>query len=197
MSRSGGLRRLVGMLNWIIKRKLAAFEKKYGYDISYGKALLEIDRSAMFVLRGAQGFSDYKKDIPRDVYYAGKLVSMMAEDCGPCTQLLVTMALQDGVDGKMIAAVIAGDESKLTEGQKLAIAFVRAARDHDIAADELRDQITAKWGPRAVVALSFAIVATKIYPTLKYAMGYGKACVRVKVGDEVVTRGAARATAAA
>ncbi len=180
------------MLNWIIKRKLTAFEKRYGYDISYGKALLEIDRSALFVLRGAQGFSAYKKDLPRDVYYAGKLVSMIAEDCGPCTQLLVAMALEDKVDPKVIAAVIAGDEAELSADQQLAIAFVRAARDHDLAADEYREQIKAKWGPRAVVALSFAIVATRIYPTLKYAMGYGKACTRVKVeGVDVTPRRAA------
>lgn len=180
------------MLNWIIKRKLAAFERAYGYDLTYGRALLDIDRSALFVLRGAQGFSDYKKDLPRDVYYAGKIVSTMAEDCGPCTQLIVTMALKDGVDAKMIAAVIAGDEARLTDAQRLAIAFVRAARDHDVAADELREQIVATWGPRAVVALSFAIVASRIYPTLKYALGYGKACTRVKVdGVDVIPRRAA------
>jgi hypothetical protein len=180
------------MLNWIIRRKLAAFEKRYGYDLSYARELLEIDRAALFTLGRAMGFTSYKKDIPRDVYYAGKVVATVAEDCGPCTQLMVSMALEDGVDPRVLAAVLGGDEAALTEGQRLAIAFVRAARDHDLAADAYREQIVARWGKRALVALSFGMVAAKLYPTLKYALGYGQACARIDVaGTLIVPRGTA------
>jgi hypothetical protein len=37
-------------------------------------------------------------------------------------------------------------------------------------------------GSRAVVSLAFAMVASRIYPTVKDAMGHGKACTRVVVG---------------
>jgi hypothetical protein len=36
------------------------------------------------------------------------------------------------------------------------------------------------------VAVSLGLVASRMYPTLKYAMGYGKACSRVKVAGETV-----------
>jgi hypothetical protein len=36
-------------------------------------------------------------------------------------------------------------------------------------------------GPRAVVSLAFAIVTARMYPTVKYAMGFGKACTRIVV----------------
>ena len=36
--------------------------------------------------------SNYCKDVSRDAYYAAKLVGTMTEDCGPCTQLVATMA---------------------------------------------------------------------------------------------------------
>jgi hypothetical protein len=174
------------MLNWFIKRKLAAFTAEFGYDTSYARELLDIDRSALFAFARVTAMGDYRKDIPKDVYWAAKLLSMVAEDCGPCTQLCVTLALKDGVAPKVLAAALAGDEAVLTADQKLGIAFMRASRDHDLAADDLRDEIIAKWGKRAVVSLAFAIAVTKIYPTVKYALGYGKACSRVTVGDQVI-----------
>jgi hypothetical protein len=39
-----------------------------------------------------------------------------------------------------------------------------------------------RWGQRALVSLAFAITAARIDPTVKYALGHGKACMRVVVG---------------
>jgi hypothetical protein len=33
-----------------------------------------------------------------------------------------------------------------------------------------------------VITLAFAMVASRIYPTVKYAMGHGTACTRIVVG---------------
>ena len=54
--------------------------------------------------------------------------------------------------------------------------------DHDPAAERYREEIIRRWGPRAIVSLAFAIVTARMYPTMKYAMGHGKACTRVVVG---------------
>jgi hypothetical protein len=34
--------------------------------------------------------------------------------------------------------------------------------------------------------LAFAITAARIYPTMKYALGHGRACMRVSVGGATV-----------
>ena len=44
-----------------------------------------------------------------------------------------------------------------------------------------------RWGRRALVSVAFAITAARIYPTVKYALGHGKACTRVVVGGTPVT----------
>ena len=44
-----------------------------------------------------------------------------------------------------------------------------------------------RWGPRALLALSYGIMAAQLYPTLKYALGHGKACTRVVVAGQTVT----------
>jgi putative copper export protein len=64
--------------------------------------------------------------------------------------------------------------------------FTRATLAHDPAADEYREAIVKRWGRLALVSLAFAIAAARIYPTVKYALGHGKACTRVVVGGAPV-----------
>ncbi len=61
--------------------------------------------------------------------------------------------------------------------------FTRATLAHDAAADEYREAIVKRWGRRALVSLAFTITAARIYPTVKYALGHGKACTRVVIGS--------------
>jgi hypothetical protein len=49
------------------------------------------------------------------------------------------------------------------------------------AADPLRDEIVRRWGEKALVAIGLSLVASRMYPTLKYALGHGKACSKVTV----------------
>ena len=43
---------------------------------------------------------------------------------------------------------------------------------------------------RGLITLSFAIVTGHIFPTLKYALGHGKACTRVTISGEALAPGA-------
>jgi hypothetical protein len=52
---------------------------------------------------------------------------------------------------------------------------------HDVSADELRDEIVRCWGKHALISLGFAIATTRVFPTVKYALGHGQACTRVVV----------------
>lgn len=184
------------MLKWLIKNRLNAFERRFGYDVSYARELLATDTRAFLHYARVAGMSSYRRDVPVDVYYAAKLTAIVAEDCGPCSQLVVAMALGDGVDPRTVAAVVEGTQDKidavLAEPARLGVRFARAVLAHDPAADELRAIIARRWGPRAVVSLAFAITASRLFPTLKYALGHGKACQRVEVAGELVVPRRAR-----
>ncbi len=52
------------------------------------------------------------------------------------------------------------------------------------AADPLRDEILRRWGEKGLVAISLALTTARMYPTLKYALGHGRACSRVMVAGE-------------
>ncbi len=169
------------MLKWLIRNRIAAFEQSFGYDMTYARELLATDVRAFLAFAKVQGLGSYRKGVPREVHHAAKLVGAMSEDCGPCTQLCVSMALRDGVDPRLLAAVLRGEDEKLTPELDLGVRFARAALAHDPAADELRETIVATWGPRAVISIAFALAAARIYPTVKYALGHGRACQRIEV----------------
>jgi hypothetical protein len=82
------------------------------------------------------------------------------------------------------------------ETASLAFRFARASLARDMqTADPLRDEIVRRWGEKALVAISLNMVASRMYPTLKYALGHGKACRGVVV-DGVATPVAHLAAAA-
>jgi hypothetical protein len=175
------------MLKWLIRNRLAAFQNKFDYNVDYARQILDADAGAFFRFARLGGLSSYRRDVPREVYYAVKLTSTVLEDCGPCTQLVVAMALGDGVEPRTIATVLEGTEALLGEDVRLGVRFARAVAAHDVAADELRDDIVKRWGPRALVSLAFAITAARVFPTIKYALGHGKACQRVIVAGETIS----------
>jgi hypothetical protein len=174
------------MLKWLIKKRLTAFEKQFGYDASYARDILATDLRAFLVLARSSGFGNYRRDVPRDVYWAVRLVGIVTEDCGPCTQLSVAMALADRADPRLLAAVLANDDAALTDDVRLGMRFARAALARVPEVDELRDEVAKRWGRRALVALVFAITAARIYPTIKYGLGYGRTCQRVVVAGETI-----------
>jgi len=179
-------------MKWMIRRRVAAFERDFGYDASYMRHVLDHDLGAFLKFARIGGISAYRRDVPKDVYHAVKITGAMTADCGPCTQLVVTMALRDGIPGVTIAKVLEGDLAVMTERTRLGVSFARAVLARDPAADDLRAEIERRWGPRAVISLGYALVSSQVYPTLKYALGYGKACQRVDVeGRSIAPRHAA------
>lgn len=175
------------MLKWMMRRKLQAFEREHGYDASYLHEVLAADLGAFFRFALATGIGSYRKDVPPDVLCAAQLTSSMLADCGPCTQLGVGFALQAGIAAPVIAAIVAGDDAALSHEVALGARFARAVLAHSADADELREEIVRRFGPRALLALAFGIMAAQLYPTLKYALGHGKACTRVVVMGQALT----------
>jgi uncharacterized protein YjeT (DUF2065 family) len=172
------------MLSWLMKRRLDAFERDTGYDVSYVREMLAADAKAVMTLFKVQGMSRYRKDVPLDAWYAAGLAGALAEDCGPCTQLGVTMAEREGVAPDTLRAIVAGDLRAMPDDVVLAYRFAKASLAHDLAADELRSEVVKRWGERGLISLSFALAASRVYPTVKYALGHGKACTRLTVAGK-------------
>jgi alkylhydroperoxidase family enzyme len=169
------------MVRWLLRRTIESFERKWNYDASYLKEIIDLSPLAALKFSLATSLGSYRCDVPPPALFAAGITAARSEDCGPCTQLGVTMAEQQGVRPEILRAVLTDDVTAMPDEVALAWRFTRATLAHDAAADDYRDEIVRRWGPRAVVTLAFAITAARMYPTVKYAMGHGKTCSRVIV----------------
>jgi hypothetical protein len=173
------------MIRWLLERKLKKFEQTFGYDATYVREIAGGGLKAVLQFSRAAKLSDYRAGVPLEAWYAAKLATIFAEDCGPCTQLVVKMAERDGVNPETLRAVLAGDSQKLDRDVALAYQFARAVDDRDLQrSDELRKEVVERWGQQGLVSLALTMTGTRIYPHVKYALGHGHACTLVRVAGD-------------
>jgi hypothetical protein len=169
------------MLKAMLNRWLDKFERTWRYDASYMRDVIHASPASLVKFMLGTRAADYSA-APHAAIFAAGTVGVLAEDCGPCTQIGVDMALAHGLDPAIVRAVLAGDETAMGETAALAYRFARASLARDMAAaDPLRDEIVHRWGEKALVAIGLTMVAARMYPTLKYALGHGKTCSKVVV----------------
>ena len=175
------------MLRWILRKGLGKFEREWDYDASYMRDIIDASPRAAWLFSRVASLGQFRQDIPIDAWCAAGITAVRREDCGPCTQLGVTMAERAGVRPEILRAILAEDVDAMPPHVALAWKFARATLAHDAAADRYREAILEQWGKRALVSLAFAMTAARLYPTVKYALGHGKACTRIVVAGAPVT----------
>jgi hypothetical protein len=153
------------------------------------REMIDVSPRAVWLFFRATALGQFRRDVPIEAWTAAGITAVRHEDCGPCTQLAVQMAERAGVSPAALRALLEDRPDAMPPNVALVWKFTRATLAHDPAADEYREEIVKRWGRRALVSLAFAITTARIYPTVKYALGHGKACVRVMVGDTPVLAG--------
>lgn len=174
------------MMRWALRKAVDRFERQWNYDAGYMRDIIDVSSRAAWLFARATAMGKFRRDIPIEPWYAAGITAVRHEDCGPCTQLGVAMAEQAGVSPAVLRAVLSDNPEAMPPEVALVWKFTRATLAHDAAADGYRDEIVSRWGRRALVSVAFAITAARIYPTVKYALGHGKACMRVMVGGAPV-----------
>jgi hypothetical protein len=170
------------MRSWIARRTLRAFAKRYGYDVSYLEMMLNCSPSAFFKFAPVMKAAAHREAVPIDASFAAKIVGALAEDCGPCTQLVVDMALEAGMPRDQIEAVLRRDPRAMNDATTLGFRFadsvVRRAIEKE---DEFRDAVRTQWGQRGVIDLTLALQMGRMFPMVKAGLGYARECRRVTV----------------
>ncbi|WJR81091.1 hypothetical protein [Bradyrhizobium sp. NP1] len=174
------------MRKFIARRMLRAFSKRYGYDTGYVEAVLRDSPAAFFKFAPVMKAANHREVVPAEASFAAKIAGAMAEDCGPCTQLAVDMALEAGVAKDQIEAVLRRDTRAMTEATVLAFRFADAIIRRRPNDDEYRDAVRAQWGDKGVIDLTMALQIGRLFPMIKLALGYAKECRRVSVGGHHV-----------
>jgi hypothetical protein len=170
------------MLRNYLHRYIRGFERRYDYDGSYMHELADASVAAFnrFTIMQLAG-GEFRGDAPRDAWFAAGIAGALVEDCGPCVQIASDMALEAGVPGETIRALLAGTPADADA--KLGFDYGRALLLGSESLDGLRTEIERKWGRKALIALSLRAMTSRNFPVLKRAMGHAKTCQRVRVGN--------------
>ena len=96
------------------------------------------------------------------------------------------MAERGGVDPAVLHVIVTRDFKKMPYEVALAARFTEATLRHAPEADDLREEVVRQFGERGLITLAFAMLSARMYPTLKYALGHGRACTRLAVGGETL-----------
>lgn len=170
----------------MFNKMLLALKKRYDYDVQYQQLILNTDLPAFLKFMGFQTMSAHSGNLPVGPLFAARIRAIIFEDCGPCAQLIVNMALEAKLPMDIVRAIIQKDLSNLPADIALVLQFTEYVLAHDPAADDLREQVVALWGVKGLVAIGFAISSSRVYPALKYTLGYGRVCNQIQINDTFV-----------
>jgi hypothetical protein len=174
------------MRSWIARRLLRKMGSHYAYDVSYLEMMLNESPVAFFKFAPVMKTSGHREVVPIEASYTAKIIGALAEDCGPCTQLVVDMALEAGMARDQIEAVLRRDPRAMNDATTLAFRFADSVVRRSGNDDEFRDAVRAQWGQKGVIDLTLALQLSRMFPMVKAGLGYARECRRVTVNGHNV-----------
>ena len=157
------------------REALRQFGAHYDYDTGYLEELLDASPAAFRAFEAAMPMARVRGAAPVELVMIAKLAAMHAQDCGPCTLLSVKMAREAGVAEEAIRGALRGGEG-LTPDQRDVHDYARAVALNIDMEPGLLDRLMERHGKEVMAEVAVNIVGTKLYPTLKRALGHERSC---------------------
>lgn len=170
------------LMQWYVRR----FERQWGYDASYMHDVVRASPGAARKFVFLQPMAQHREDVSRDAWHAAHLAGALAEDCGPCVQICVDMATQDGMDPEKLAALIRGDIDDAGPDAAFGYRYGIAVATNADATHSFVEQARKRYGDRGLVSLAFSVTTARMFPTLKRGLGHGAVCAKVVVHNESI-----------
>lgn len=174
------------MRKLLARKALNVMSVRYDYDVSYMAHMLEVSPSAFFKFTALTKLAQHREAAPEEAMFAAKLVGALAEDCGPCVQLVVNMAKEAGMSDNQIEAVLTRDTVEMSADTVLGFQFADAVVQHSSQADAVRQAVRDRWGDAGVLDLTLALQIGRVFPMVKTGLGYAKSCHRVVVSTDPI-----------
>jgi hypothetical protein len=153
-----------------------------GVSMDYAYHLRDVAPSRLWRFTLIKAVEGGRKYTPADVYHAAGMAAAMTEDCGPCVQIHANFAMQDGMNADVLRSLAMRKLDNVPVDIALGFKYGEAIAQ-GVMANEMRDEIRAKWGDKGLIELAFAIATARFYPALKRGMGYAHTCERVVIQD--------------
>ncbi len=154
---------------------IRAFGAAYDYDSSYLNDFLDASQGAYEAFADAQKLGVHRWALPLDAHYVARIATMLYDDCGACGNLNVKMALEAGVERHVVEGVLRSPDS-LEPHLRDVLDHTRDVLAGASADEERLDRLRGHYGIEAFAELAATITGSRIYPTIKRALGAMSAC---------------------
>ena len=160
------------MIKKLLRRRIEAFEKRWGYNCTYLRTVTEVSPDAMLKLVLLQPAMSHRKSAPRNAWSAAEVTATMAADCGSCLELAKKTAPARGMSDESLQHLLAGNVDLMEDDVFIGHSFAQAVIERDEEElPRLRAEIVRRWGPQALVSLSMITAIAGFYPALKTGIG--------------------------
>jgi alkylhydroperoxidase family enzyme len=169
------------MLYRFISKRLDAAERVLGEPMDY---LRHMARTSMrsfldFAFRSPTAWK--RRRLAREPYHVARLAAVQSEDCGPCVQTVVNLALADGVRPEVLEAIVRRRPEELDSELADVYAFALAVAEGTGDEERYREALRARYGDEGLVEMALAIAGARMYPAIKRTLGYATSCSLVQV----------------
>jgi AhpD family alkylhydroperoxidase len=171
------------MNRWLLGKLLTWGEQQLGVETDYAWHLRDVAPSRLWRFSLIKAIEGPRRYTPAEAWHAAGLAAAMAEDCGPCVQIHVNLALKDKVDPDILRSLVAGELDRVPAPVATSFRYGDAVA-RGVLADDLRDEIRKAWGERGLIELAFTIATARFYPAVKRGMGYAHTCERVVIEQQ-------------
>lgn len=171
-------------MDGLIERAIAQQERKYSVSMDYLRDVAAASPAAFLKFGAFTPLATHRKAAPLEAWHLVRLGATQAQDCGPCVQVVVNVAVREGVAPDLLRRALAGSLQGL---HAEAFAFGRAVSSGEGDAEALRGSLKGALGEAAAVELALAAATAAVFPILKRGLGRANACslVRIDVPESV------------
>lgn len=162
---------------------IGRFERSLGTELDYMREMARVAPGSLLRLIPHALAGMPRRGVPREAAHLAALGATLAQDCGSCVQIAVTMARRDGVAAPLLRAALQAPAT-LEPALADALSFGGLAARPDAPGEELdplRERLRDRWGDRGLVDLSLAVAGAQGFPVLKRALGFARSCRLVEV----------------
>lgn len=160
--------------------QISQFGQMFHYDVSYLEELLRSSQQAFEAFMTSSSLLKERRVLPMEASFVAKIASIQGEDCGSCTQLNVRMAVRAGMDQDLLHTLLERPDElppllKDIREHALCLA-VRETPDLERVA-----RLREAYGADGLAEIALSFIESRLYPTMKRALGFDGACQKVIV----------------
>lgn len=155
---------------------IARAERATGESAAWMRDVAALGSGSFVRLMAFQSFANVRGVAATgDLLALARLGAVMAEDCGPCTRIVMRMARRAGLGADVLECALSGGLG-LSGARSAAFEFGRAVASGSMDAVELGETLEALLGRKARTELAIAAATVRVYPALKRGLGYAASC---------------------